>query len=493
MTDRTTRSRSNTKPTSTTTPKRRARKDAPTTTDPYDETANIVEPISSLVHWAEHILAPLRQVPAPHHRLLLDRLEQVALGEIDRLLILMPPGSAKSTYGSTIFPAWWFRHHPGSSIIAASHTADLSEHFGRRLRNLINEHKSVLGYGLASDNHAAYRFATTEQGEYFATGINGPVIGRRADLILIDDPIKNHADADSAFAREHLWNWYRSELTTRLKPKGRIVLIMTRWHRDDLGGRLLASDDNWHQLRLPALAEQNDPLGRSPGDALWPDWEDAAALHRKRATVGSRIWAAQYQQAPVSETGGLFPVAQVAIADTMPPQLRAVRAWDLAATLAEGGRDPDWTVGVKLARDSVGHCYIIDVVRLRAGPHEVSETVVATARRDGAAVTVGLPQDPGQAGKHQVAWLTTQLHGFTVVASPETGAKTTRAAPIAAQVEAGRLTLMRAPWNAALLDELRDFPHGRKDDQVDALARAFSLLAEVGQLSRRVHVPIFVR
>ena len=485
MTDRPPRSRSDTILASPPTPKHRARKIAPP--------VETVKPICSLGNWAEHVLAPLHQTPALHHRLLLDHLEQVTLGNIDRLLVLMPPGSAKSTYSSTIFPAWWFRHHPSSSIIAASHTADLSEHFGRRLRNLIGEYQPVLGYGLAPDNHAAYRFATTEKGDYFATGIHGPVIGRRADLILIDDPIKNHADADSALARDHLWNWYRSELITRLKPKGRIVLIMTRWHRDDLGGRLLASGDNWHQLRLPALAEPDDPLGRSPGDALWPEWEDAAALHRKRATVGSRIWAAHYQQSPISETGGLFPVVRVLIADALPTQLRAVRGWDLAATQAEAGRDPDWTVGVKLARDLEGHCYVIDVVRLRAGPHEVSETVVATARRDGGSVTVGLPQDPGQAGKQQVAWLTTQLHGFTVVASPETGAKVTRAGPVAAQVEAGRLTLMRAPWNAAFLDELRDFPHGRKDDQVDALARAFSLLAGVGQPSRRLQVPIFAR
>ncbi len=489
MTDRPARSRSDTTTDATSTPKRRRGKIIP----PTEKPAEASKALASLGQWAEHVLAPLRQTPAPHHRLLLDHLEQVTLGNIDRLLVLMPPGSAKSTYSSTIFPAWWFRHHQNSSVIAASHTADLSEHFGRRLRNLIDEHQSVLGYGLAPDSHAAYRFGTTEKGDYFATGVHGPVIGRRADLILIDDPIKNHADADSALARDHLWNWYRSELITRLKPKGRIVLIMTRWHPDDLGGRLLASGDNWRQLRLPALAEPDDPLGRNPGEALWPEWEDAAALHRKRATVGSRIWAAHYQQSPISETGGLFPVAQVLIADALPPQLRAVRAWDLAATQADAGRDPDWTVGVKLARDLEGHCYVIDVVRLRAGPHEVSETVVATARRDGGAVTVGLPQDPGQAGKQQVAWLSTQLHGFTVVASPETGAKVTRAAPVAAQVEAGRLTLMRAPWNAAFLEELRDFPHGRKDDQVDALARAFSLLANVAQPSRRLQVPIFVR
>ena len=320
MTDRPPRSPSDSKPLSQASsgPSRRR---AQLSDIPDLATQAPIKPITSLANWAEYVLRPLNQTPAPHHRLLLDQLEKVAVGEIDRLLVLMPPGSAKSTYSSTLFPAWWFRHHPASSVIAASHTADLSEHFGRRLRNLVSEHEAVLGYGLAPDSHAAYRFATTAKGDYFATGVHGPVIGRRADLILIDDPIKNHADADSALARDHLWNWYRSELITRLKPKGRIVLIMTRWHGDDLGGRLLASGDNWHQLRLPALAEQDDPLGRAPGEALWPEWEDTAALHRKRATVGSRIWAAHYQQSPISETGGLFPVSRIVVADMLPPHL----------------------------------------------------------------------------------------------------------------------------------------------------------------------------
>ena len=450
-------------------------------------------PATSLTTWSEQVLAPLGQRPAAHHALLLQYLERVTTGDIDRLLVLMPPGSAKSTYSSVLFPAWWLRCHPMSSIIAASHTANLAEHFGRQLRNLIDERHATLGYALAGDSHAAHRFATTERGEYFATGVHGPVIGRRADLVLIDDPIKNHVEADSALARDHLWNWYRSELITRLKPKGRVVVIMTRWHHDDIGGRLLASDDRWDVLRLPALAETDDPLGRLAGEALWPTWEDAEALARKRATVGSRIWAAHYQQAPLTDSSGLFPAQRIAIIDTAPIEGGCVRAWDLAATAASEGRDPDWTVGVKLLRAPGGTCHVLDIVRLRAGPHEVSEAIVATAARDGRSVIVGLPQDPGQAGKQQVAWLTSQLNGHQVVASPETGSKVTRATPVAALIEAGRLTILRAPWNAAFVAELADFPHGRKDDQVDALARAYGLLAEAPTQSRRLNVSFLSR
>ena len=147
-----------------------------------------------------------------------------------------------------------------------------------------------LGYHLHANRHAAGQWQTTERGEYFATGIRGPLIGRRADLVIIDDPVKSEAEADSLLLRDRVWNWYRFDVTTRLKPRGRVVLIMTRWHMDDLAGRLLAQHPaEWRVLRLPALAEENDPLERPPGAALWPEWEDEAALQRKRETIGERM------------------------------------------------------------------------------------------------------------------------------------------------------------------------------------------------------------
>ena len=348
-------------------------------------------------------------------------------------------------------------------------------------------------YGLSGDNRAAHRFRTTAGGEYFATGIHGPVTGRRADLVVIDDPIKSHAEGDSELARTHLWNWCRSELITRLKPGGRIVLVMTRWHEDDLGGRLLESGDKWHLLRLPALAEAGDPLGHAPGAALWPEWENATDLARKRLTVGSRVWHSLYQQAPAPDEDALFPVARIGFAEVLPEDFRMVRAWDLAATEAGAGSDPDWTVGMKLAAGTDGSVIVVDVIRFRGGPHEVAETILRTAQRDGTAVPVGLPQDPGQAGKQQVAWLSRELAGYTVLASPETGAKLTRALPVAALVEAGRMRLLRAGWNQPLLNELRDFPHGRKDDQVDALSRGFAMIGQGGRPARRMNVTLLAR
>ncbi len=451
---------------------------------------------SSLADWARHVLALSGQVPAPHHLVLLGQLDALSRGEIDRLMVLMPPGSAKSTYASVLFPAWWFVQHPRSSVIAASHTADLAAHFGRQVRALVAEHSVLLGYRLNADNRAASRWQTSVRGEYFATGVRGPLTGRRADLAIIDDPVKSFVDAESAVQRERLWDWYRSDLTTRLKPRARVVLIMTRWHEEDLAGRLLAQGaSDWCTLRLPALAEPNDPMGRVAGDPLWPEWEGRDALERKRAAVGERVWAALYQQSPRPLQGALFKVACLDVVDALPRDVTgpSVRAWDLAATAERGGNDPDWTVGVKVLRDPTGRWIVLDVVRLRGSPGEVEKAIVRAAELDGRAVTISLPEDPGQAGKTQVSYLARALAGFNVTASRETGSKIVRATPLDAQVEAGNLVLLRANWNHALIEELRDFPYGRKDDQVDALARAFHLLALRPSASRRVAVPLLAR
>jgi hypothetical protein len=195
---------------------------------------------SSLLAWASWVVGTIGQSPAPHHCLLLKRLGSLCRGEIDRLMVLMPPGSAKSTYASLLFPAWWFTQHPDSSVIATCHTASLAEHFGRQVRELVREYGDLLGYGLHNGRKAAGHWLTNTRGEYFAAGIRGPLTGRRADLVVIDDPIKSQAEADSPVLRERLWSWYRFDLTTRLKPRGRIVLVLTIAH--DAGTDLLVSN-----------------------------------------------------------------------------------------------------------------------------------------------------------------------------------------------------------------------------------------------------------
>ena len=447
-----------------------------------------------LTDWATSALEPQGQSPAAHHRLLISELEKVATGATDRLMLLLPPGSAKSTYASVLFPAWWFTQHAQSSIIAASHTADLAHHFGRQVRDIVATQGERLGYTLTPHSRAAGRWQTSSGGSYFAAGIRGPLTGRRADLAIIDDPIKSHAEADNANHRDLIWNWYRADLMTRLKPAGRIVLIMTRWHEDDLGGRLLSHQrDQWRLLRLPALAEPEDPLNRPEGAPLWPEWENADALHRKKTTVGERVWSAMYQQNPHPAHGTLFAIRPIQFVDTSPLSGRSVRAWDLASTAKRSDNNPDWTAGLKLHRSDNDHFTVTDIIRLQGSPHEVEEAILQTARIDGHSVTISLPKDPGSAGGFVTSYLVGKLAGHNIIISPETGSKAARATPVAAQIEAGNVSILRASWNHAFIEELRDFPHGTKDDQVDALSRAFNNLITAGTPARRMTVPFLAR
>jgi predicted phage terminase large subunit-like protein len=443
----------------------------------------------SLSAWAHLVLAPRQQKPALHHLAIIDALEKVSSGETTRLLLLMPPGSAKSTYATLLFPAWWHARHPETAVITACHTASLAEHFGRGVRALLEEHAPRLQVKLREDARAAHRFLTAQGGEYFAIGVQGAVTGRRADLALIDDPVRCFADAESFSAREQLWNWFRSELVTRLKPDGRMVVAMTRWHMDDLAGRLIAQG-GWATLRLPAIAETDDPLGRETGAALWPEWEGLPGLMDKRQMLGERAFAAMFQQAPQLEGGQLFDMRLIPLVDEVGVG-PAVRAWDLAAT-AGGGGDPDWTVGLKLVRNR--SCFIVDdVIRFRAVAGERDTRIRRCADVDGAQVIIGLAQDPGQAGKSQIGALTGMLAGYRVVSRRETGDKALRAAPVASQAHHGNLLVRRGVWNAAFLDELSCFPHGSKDDQVDALSLAFAFLTENTTPARYTTVPLFDR
>lgn len=437
---------------------------------------------SSLLAWCTEALAPLGQTPAPHHRLLIRELEAVARGETPRLMVNMPPGSAKSTYGSVLFPAWAMAQRPGLQIIGASNTTAMAEGFSRRVIGLARDHAATLNYSLTRET--AERWETSNRGNYRAAGIGTAIAGVRSDLTIVDDPTRSRADAESEVVRESQWNWFTGDLRTRLKPNAAIVVIMTRWHPDDIGGRLLERQPGlWRVVSLPAIAGDNDPLGRAPGEWLWdgdPNYGYGAELRKAHAEYEAagamRDWSALYQQSPRATEGALFKVGQISTLDAAPAGKNIVRAWDLAATAATGTRDPDWTAGVKLMRTDDSRYVVLDVVRVRGGPDEVEQTIVNTAQQDGRGVRISIPQDPGQAGKQQVLYLTRKLSGFQVESSPETGDKATRAAPVASQVNVGNVMVVRASWNHAFLDELGSFPGGTKDDQVDALSRAFSMV-----------------
>jgi predicted phage terminase large subunit-like protein len=241
-------------------------------------------------------------VGAAHHMLISERLEAVERGDIDRLMIFMPPRHGKSELASKRFPAWCLGRNPRRQIIAASYNSDLANDFGRNVRNIVAEpefRQVFPDVSLATDSAAANRMNTNHGGAYVAAGVGTAVTGRGANIALIDDPFKDREEADSERRRELVWDWYRSTLYTRLMPGGAIVLIQTRWHEDDLAGRLLDQErDQWEVLELPAINTQ--------GKALWPEWYDETALARIKATIGPREWSALYQQQPQPDEGTFF-------------------------------------------------------------------------------------------------------------------------------------------------------------------------------------------
>jgi predicted phage terminase large subunit-like protein len=287
---------------------------------------------------------------ADHHEQIAAKLEAVERGEIDRLMIFMPPRHGKSELASKRFPAWCLGRNAHRQIIAASYNSDLASDFGRNVRNIVAspEFNAVFPeVTLAPDSQAANRMNTNKGGAYVAAGVGTAITGRGADIALIDDPFKDREEADSERRRDLVWDWYRSTLYTRLMPGGAIVLIQTRWHEDDLAGRLLEQEaGQWDVLELPALSE---------GQALWPAWYDVDALERIKATIGPREWSALYQQQPQPDEGTFFQRDWFKTWGKL-PDLRYYGTSDYAVT--DGGGD--YTVHRIWGIDSSGAIYRVD-------------------------------------------------------------------------------------------------------------------------------------
>lgn len=241
-----------------------------------------------------------------HHRQIAEALESVERGECDRLMIFAPPRHTKSELASRRFPAWYLGRNPDKQLICATYSGDFALDFGREVRSIVSSeefHALFPGVGLDADSRAANRWHTTQGGVSVYVGVGGPITGRGAHIALIDDPFKNREEADSETRRETVWNWYTSTLRTRLMPGGAIVLILTRWHEDDLAGRLLErAKQEWRVVELPAIQGEGTPNER----ALWPAWYPLPALRRIQADIGPRDWSALYQQKPQPDEGTFF-------------------------------------------------------------------------------------------------------------------------------------------------------------------------------------------
>lgn len=251
------------------------------------------------------------EVP-PHLRLLNEKLLEVADGRCKRLMIAMPPRHGKSELASKFFPAWLIGSCPAKRVILCSYEADFAASWGRKARNILEEWgPEVFGVRVAQDSSAANRWDIEGHlGGMVTAGVGGPITGKGADVLIIDDPVKNAEEAESATVREKTWDWYRSTAYTRLEPGGAVILIMTRWHEDDLAGRLLVEErnggDRWDKVIFPAEAEEDDALGRAPGEPLWPERFPLQRLKEISKTLGSYLYASLFQQRPQPAGGAIF-------------------------------------------------------------------------------------------------------------------------------------------------------------------------------------------
>lgn len=465
------------------------------------------------VHFAEYVDVPGRPVEdepedgevvidapetllAAHHKMILREVEDCFLRDTGRLMIFMPPGSAKSSYGSIVAPSFLMGKYPKTRIGLASYADSLALKMGRRTRSIINQkrYRKTFDTELSNESAAANNFKLTNGSEYMATGILGAFTGNRLEMLIIDDPVKGREQADSETIQEKTYDAYKDDLLTRLVPGGSALIIQTRWNEADLAGRILPIDWNgesgdivcrdgnvWRVLCLQAECDSDtDPLGRARGEMLWPEW--FTEKHWAQFRGEARTWGALFQQIPKPKDGLLFNPDKIEIVEALPAgRIKWVRGWDLAAT--EGGGA--YTVGALLGvHQESGRPVIADIARVQYAPGKRDQFMKDTAVGDGRLIKQDIPDDPGAGGTAVVEYIVKKLKGYPVVWSSESGDKETRAEPFASEVNVGNVMMVRGDWNRALKDEMRAFPNGTYKDQVDALSRAYTRLVPLpGRMS----------
>ncbi|MDB5336644.1 MAG: hypothetical protein JWN70_2263 [Planctomycetaceae bacterium] len=252
-----------------------------------------------------------------HHLAFLDRaitesIELAAAGQRDGLLVSMPPQHGKSELCSKYLPAWYLGTHPDRRVILTSYEADFAASWGRKARDLLEQHGDLFGVKVSKRSAAVNRWDLEgRDGGMVTAGVGGAITGKGAHLLIVDDPIKNDEEARSPKHRQKQWDWWQSVATTRLRPGGIILVVQTRWNRDDLTGRIQdqakSNGQRWLTVKLPALAEAGDPLGRAPGEALWPEMYSKELHEKNKATRTTYYWRSMYQQDPVAEGGTEWP------------------------------------------------------------------------------------------------------------------------------------------------------------------------------------------
>lgn len=440
---------------------------------------------ASPVRMAHHLTKGRFQIP--RHLDVLGTAIRDAVRTGGRLLVQMPPRHGKSWATSLWTPVWLLNIWPEKRVILASYEADFAASWGRLARNAIEEHQDELLVRLSEDSTAANRWNTPEGGGMITAGAGGAITGRGADLLIIDDPHKNAEEAYSKTHRDRVWEWWTSTAVTRLEPKAAVIVIQTRWHQDDLAGRILREQAAaWQVLSFSAVAQEDDPLGRAEGEPLWPERYDREALTSIRGNVGSRVWTALYQQSPVPDGGGFFKrewwegrryreetPGRYLLHDGTRVNLEDLRRWAAVDLATSVKTTADFTVITTVGALPDGRVLVLDVDRMRREGPDILPAIRRAHERWGTSA-VWIERVGFQAALIQQGW----REGLPVREAPANKDKVARALPLTSAFEGGRLLLPAvAPWLEAFEDEFASFPLARHDDVVDALGHAW---AQVG-------------
>ncbi len=439
---------------------------------------------------------PERVKPAAHHVLLCRVLQALADGKIKRAMFFLPPGQGKSIYASVAFPPYFMGRNPRQSIIAVSYGQGLARKFGRRCRSVVKSaaYQDIFGHGLSTESSAADEWALTNESNYMARGLGGEITGNRADGGIIDDPVKDQQDADSVAVSDASWDAYNSAFDTRIKPRGWRLVLQTRWSPNDISGRLLPDtydgrtgmvrckdDHDWYVVNLPMLCErEDDPLGRKPGDLLWPEWnvfEDVCKIRDN--PVRQRDWTALYQQRPSMATGSYFKEEWFKYYETRPAHLRIYGSSDFAVTKKTSS---DFTVHGVIGVDPNDDIYVLDVWKQRVETDVGVETMLDminenkplawAADRDLIVNSIGPFLRKRMAERHVYADLRELPLGRED--------KEMRGQAFKARMAMGKVYFpIKAPWFQDVKASMLAFPHGRHDDDVDMLGLCGRLLDEM--------------
>ena len=419
-----------------------------------------------------------------HHRVIAASLEAVERGDIKRLIITMPPRHGKSELASKRFPAWFMGRNPYKSMILASYNEELAKEFGRKVREIMDHvaYKQIFPAALfAGGSAAADRISIKDGGIAVFTGAGGSITGRGADLLLIDDPVKNQEDANSASFREKQWDWFNSTAMSRLHgDTAGVVLIQTRWHEDDLVGRLTDPTNNfykkeeskrWKILNLPAIAGDDDPMDRKPGEALWPEKYSLNFLEQTKVR-DPRIFSALYQCAPAPPEGIFFLRKWITTYQPgeLPPNLQHYCASDHAVATKQNN---DKSCLIPFGVDESGDIWILPGVVWGRFPSDKAVEYMISMIQTYRPLT--WYAEKGHISKSIGPFLKTRMEeteAYCHVSEVQpTSDKESRAQSIRGRVSMKKVHFPGfVPWWADALDEMLKFPAGSRDDFVDTLS-----------------------